>query len=137
MITLDRLFHIDLTHVWNRPASLYQPLAQGAFDKLFSEHQNLFDQSIEKLIQPRCLFPKDLAYVAELARRHQACSLTLTLVTHREDAMGEPILGQGRQSLPMNEASLAQIRSMLPSRLMCGLPLLAEVEICLDGALVD
>lgn len=136
MITIDRLFHTDLTHAFRRASARYEPLSSAQFDALFSEPQRaLHDKGVKAFIKPICLFPKDEAYVDELARTHQACSLFVTLKTNREDAFGEPVLGQDHQTLPLSSASLAIIRGLLPERLASGLPLLAEVEISLDGPL--
>lgn len=137
MITIDRLFHIDLTHAWNRSAARFDPISEERFNALFSAPSQQRESGLEALIKDRCLFPKDAQYVADVFRRHASSALFVTLITNSEDAFGEPELGQARKRLPLSQAAIEEVRALIPKRLACGIPVLAEVEIFLDGPHVD
>lgn len=137
MITIDRLFHIDLTHAWNRSASRFDPISEERFAALFSAPCQQREASLQALIKDRCLFPKDAEYVADVVRRHASSALFITLITNSEDEFGEPELGQARKDLPLTPSSIEEVRALILTRLACGIPVLAEVEIFLDGPHID
>lgn len=144
MITVDRLFHIDLTHFWNRAASRFEALPPAKFNELFTKPAELFAANPVALIAPRVLFPNDADYLADVVRRHGASALFVTLVINHEDEKDEDApeeqereVSQKRHTLLLNAAALSAIRDLLPQRLPCDIPLLAEVEIFLDGPHIE
>lgn len=131
MISIARLFHLDLTSAWDRSRAAYQPLPEGGFEKLFADPAAQLAADPRGLIAPRLLF-QDEEYVGEALKAHQGGRLALALTLNRDDGQGGLELIRERRDLPLTPESVAAVKAMLPERRACGLPWLAEVEIVLE-----
>ena len=134
MVTLDRLFHFNLTHFWDPKASRYEARTPEKFAQIFSQPQNvLATRGVAELIKNQLLFPKDEQYVNEAAQFHQNGALFVTIATNVEIERGGLIeIDQVRQEMPLDQVAIDKIVSLIPQRVAFDMPLLAEVEIFLS-----